>query len=93
MPTAAGKALFARCEAAVAELEARLFSMLDTGEKETLLGILRKISAEFQACPAPAMRKMHRSLVQSADEIALCRRRLPLVAGDQADGAQGVPRE
>ncbi len=49
MPTMAGKTLCARAEAAVAEHEARVFSMLDPGEKATLLALLGKIRAEFPA--------------------------------------------
>ncbi len=47
MPTTAGKTLCARAEAAVAAHEARVFSMLDAGEKATLLALLRKIRTEF----------------------------------------------
>lgn len=47
MPTMAGKTLCARAEAAVADHEARVFSMLDAEEKATLLAILRKIRVEF----------------------------------------------
>ncbi|MCZ8151156.1 MAG: MarR family transcriptional regulator [Rhodobacteraceae bacterium] len=47
MPTTAGKTLCARAEAAVAEHEARVFSMLDAGERGTLLALLRKIRTEW----------------------------------------------
>ena len=47
MPTTAGKTLCARAEAAVAAHEVRVFSMLDSGEKATLLALLRKIRTEF----------------------------------------------
>lgn len=49
MPTTAGMALCAHAEAAVAAHETRVFSMLNAGEKETLLALLRKIRAEFPA--------------------------------------------
>lgn len=47
MPTTAGKTLCARAEAAVAEHEARVFSMLDADERGTLLTLLRKIRTEW----------------------------------------------
>ena len=47
MPTKAGKALCAKAEAVVAEHEARVFSMLDAAERDTLLSLLRKIRADW----------------------------------------------
>jgi DNA-binding MarR family transcriptional regulator len=47
MPTKAGKILCARAEAAVAAHEARVFSMLDAGEKQALLAILCKIRTDW----------------------------------------------
>jgi DNA-binding MarR family transcriptional regulator len=49
MPTTAGKALCAKAEAAVADHEARVFSMLDEAERSTLLALLRKIRTEWPA--------------------------------------------
>jgi DNA-binding MarR family transcriptional regulator len=47
MPTTTGKALCAKAEQAVAAHETRVFSMLDEGERDVLLGLLRKIRAEW----------------------------------------------
>ena len=49
MATAEGQALLDRAEAAVAGHEARVFAMLDAGEKAMLLALLRKIRVGFPA--------------------------------------------
>jgi DNA-binding MarR family transcriptional regulator len=47
MPTTTGKGLFAKAEKAVAEHEARVFSMLDGAEKANLIALLRKVRTEW----------------------------------------------